>query len=89
MMIRPTESTTQANTSVKTAWSAVGNLDAVGAEADKSAVVARLIEQVQTLLRESGKCEPFDAAAEFYLNTPKGEALVSSLIGAIGSGSHM
>ena len=46
MMIRPADSTTQANTSAKTAWSAVGNLDSVGADADKTAVVARLIEQV-------------------------------------------
>ena len=72
-----------------------------------STVRARLIEQVQLLLRESGNTEPFDAAAwverwlrcpnhalggaapELYLHTPEGEALLSSLIGAMATGSYM
>jgi hypothetical protein len=70
-MARSAESTTEANASA-TAETA-GDWDSVeeGA-AMPSAVRARLIEQVQLLLRESGNTEPFDAAAwvERWLRRP-------------------
>jgi hypothetical protein len=60
-MARSAESTTEANASA-TAETA-GDWDSVGeGAAMPSAVRARLIEQVQLLLRESGNTEPFDAA---------------------------
>ena len=109
-MARSAESTTEANASASASdtVAAAGDWDAVGeGAAMPSAVRARLIEQVQMLLRESGNTEPFDAAAwverwlrrpnhalggaapELYLHTPQGEALLSSLIGAMAAGSYM
>lgn len=41
------------------------------------------------LLSKSGNSDPFDAAAELYLNTPNGEALLSSLIEAMAAGSSI
>ena len=38
------------------------------------------------LLSKSGNSNPFDAAPELYLNTPNGEALLSSLIEAMAAG---
>jgi len=70
-MARSAESTTEANASA-TAETA-GDWDSVGeGAAMPSAVRARLIEQVQLLLRESGNTEPFDAAAwvERWLRRP-------------------
>jgi len=66
-MVRSAESLSQATASAEVAEAAAGDQDAVGVnvgvDTDTTAVVARLIEQVQTLLRESGNGEPFDAAA--------------------------
>jgi len=92
-MTRLAESTTEANASASgTASStaaAAGDLDSVGEVAAMPAVESRLIKQVELLLRESGNTEPFDAAPELYLHTPGGEALLSSLIGAMAAGSYM
>jgi hypothetical protein len=60
-----------------------------GEAATHGAVRDRLIQQVERLLRESGSSEPFEAAPELYLNTPEGEALLSSLIGAMAAGSYL
>jgi hypothetical protein len=73
MMARSAESTTEANASASATAEAAGDLDSVGeGAAMPSAVRARLIEQVQMLLRESGNTEPFDAAAwvERWLRRP-------------------
>ena len=109
-MARSAEPTAEANASgtASSTVAAAGDWDSVGeGAAMPSAVRARLIEQVQLLLRESGNTEPFDAAAwverwlrrpnhalggaapELYLHTPGGEALLSSLIGAMAAGSYM
>jgi len=76
-MARSAESTTEANASASASGSdtvaAAGDWDSVGkGAAMPSAVRARLIEQVQMLLRESGNTEPFDAAAwvERWLRRP-------------------
>ena len=78
-MARSAESTTEANASASASSSgsdtvaAAGDWDSVGeGTAMPSAVRARLIEQVQLLLRESGNTEPFDAAAwvERWLRRP-------------------
>ncbi len=76
-MARSAESTTEANASASASGSdtvaAVGDWDAVGeGAAMPPAVRARLIQQVQLLLRESGNTEPFDAAAwvERWLRRP-------------------
>ena len=73
-MARSAESTTEANASASASDTvAAGDWDAVGdGAAMTSAVRARLIQQVQLLLRESGNTEPFDAAAwvERWLRRP-------------------
>jgi len=72
-MARSAESTTEANASASASAEAAGDMDSVGeGAAMPSAVRARLIEQVQMLLRESGNTEPFDAAAwvERWLRRP-------------------
>ena len=76
-MARSAESTTEANASASASDSdtvaAAVDWDSVGeGAAMPSAVRARLIEQVQLLLRESGNTEPFDAAAwvERWLRRP-------------------
>jgi hypothetical protein len=74
-MARSAESTTEANASASGSdtVTAAGDWDSVGeGAAMPSAVRARLIEQVQMLLRESGNTEPFDAAAwvERWLRRP-------------------
>lgn len=72
-MARSAESTTEANASASDTVAAAGDWDAVGeGAAMPSAVRARLIQQVQLLLRESGNTEPFDAAAwvERWLRRP-------------------
>jgi hypothetical protein len=70
-MARSAESTTEANASASA--EAAGDWDSVGeGAAMPSTVRARLIEQVQLLLRESGITEPFDAAVwvERWLRRP-------------------
>ena len=76
-MARSAETTTKANASATgtgtTTVAAAGDMDSAGeGAAMPSAVRARLIEQVQMLLRESGNTEPFDAAAwvERWLRRP-------------------
>ena len=76
-MARSADSTTEANASgtgtASSTVAAAGDLDSVGeGAAMPSAVRARLIQQVQLLLRESGNTEPFDAAAwvERWLRRP-------------------
>jgi hypothetical protein len=72
-MARSAESTTEENASASETVAAAGDWDAVGeGAAMPSAVRARLIEQVQLLLRKSGNIEPFDAAAwvERWLRRP-------------------
>jgi len=74
-MARSAKPTTEANASgtASSTVAAAGDWDSVGeGAAMPSAVRARLIEQVQLLLRESGNTEPFDAAAwvERWLRRP-------------------
>jgi len=74
-MARSAEPTTEASASgtASSTVAAAGDWDSVGeGAAMPSAVRARLIEQVQLLLRESGNTEPFDAAAwvERWLRRP-------------------
>ena len=73
-MARSAESTTEANASVTGTGTAEAarDQDSVGEGETMSAVEARLIHQVELLLRESGNTEPFDAAAwlERWLHRP-------------------
>ena len=104
-MAPTTQPTTQHDVSTSASTTAAPD-ESVGL-VDGAEVRARLIEQVETLLQQSGNWDQFDAAdwvdrwlrrpnhalggasPELYLNSRDGEAVLSSLIGAMAAGSYM